>query len=244
MLVDACGGGGGNDTSATTPPPVNAGPPAATLTASAALVTGLTGTLTPSAGAQADGGVASVEFQIDGTAIGTPDTCALYSATLDASAYAAGQHVLRARAPSTQPAASRLGRRRRCSSAARPRNLAASRATPRGSRAWWAAPPSRKPPTAASSSRNRAVQPGTGRIDINDVGQDTWEEIDLGAAGANYGWPASEGPANVTTGVTAPLFAYALRAATPAGSPVDLLVGIDGAVHVLTRDAITRLSAP
>jgi len=88
------------------------------------------------------------------------------------------------------------------------------------------------------------VQPGTGRIDINDVGQDTWEEIDLGAAGANYGWPASEGPANVTTGVTAPLFAYALRAATPAGSPVDLLVGIDGAVHVLTRDAITRLSAP
>jgi len=29
---------------------------------------------------------------------------------------------------------------------------------------------------------------------INDVGQDTWEEIDLGQAGANYGWPATEGP--------------------------------------------------
>ena len=39
-----------------------------------------------------------------------------------------------------------------------------------------------------------AVQPETGRILINDVGQTTWEEIDEGFAGANYGWPASEGP--------------------------------------------------
>ena len=29
---------------------------------------------------------------------------------------------------------------------------------------------------------------------INDVGQSTWEEIDLGQAGANYGWPVTEGP--------------------------------------------------
>lgn len=63
-----------------------------------------------------------------------------------------------------------------------------------------------------------AVQPGTGRMHINDVGQETWEEINLGAAGANYGWPVSEGPFNVTAGVTAPLFAYAHEAATPAGS--------------------------
>jgi putative heme-binding domain-containing protein len=39
-----------------------------------------------------------------------------------------------------------------------------------------------------------AVQPGTGRIYINDVGQSAWEEIDEGVAGANFGWPASEGP--------------------------------------------------
>jgi glucose/arabinose dehydrogenase len=29
---------------------------------------------------------------------------------------------------------------------------------------------------------------------INDVGESTWEEVDLGQAGANYGWPATEGP--------------------------------------------------
>lgn len=39
-----------------------------------------------------------------------------------------------------------------------------------------------------------AVQPGTGRLYINDVGQDRWEEINEGVAGANYGWPLKEGP--------------------------------------------------
>jgi glucose/arabinose dehydrogenase len=43
-----------------------------------------------------------------------------------------------------------------------------------------------------------AVTPGTSSgesiIYINDVGQGTWEEINLGDSGANYGWPAYEGP--------------------------------------------------
>ena len=39
-----------------------------------------------------------------------------------------------------------------------------------------------------------AVQPQTGRIMINDVGNSTWEEINEGIAGANYGWPETEGP--------------------------------------------------
>jgi uncharacterized repeat protein (TIGR03806 family) len=39
-----------------------------------------------------------------------------------------------------------------------------------------------------------AVQPGSGRIFINDVGDARLEEINEGAAGANYGWPEAEGP--------------------------------------------------
>src|SRR5689334_3487711 len=38
-----------------------------------------------------------------------------------------------------------------------------------------------------------AFQPGTGRMFINDVGQNTWEEINDGMAGSNYGWPTTEG---------------------------------------------------
>jgi hypothetical protein len=38
-----------------------------------------------------------------------------------------------------------------------------------------------------------SIQPGTGAMFINDVGQETWEEINDGVAGANYGWPATEG---------------------------------------------------
>ena len=35
---------------------------------------------------------------------------------------------------------------------------------------------------------------GDGRMFINDVGQSTYEEIDDGIAGSNYGWPNVEGP--------------------------------------------------
>ncbi len=46
-----------------------------------------------------------------------------------------------------------------------------------------------------------------GRIFINDVGQNTYEEINDGVAGSNYGWPESEGP---TTNLDhrAPIFYY------------------------------------
>jgi glucose/arabinose dehydrogenase len=145
-----------------------------------------------------------------------------------------------------------------------------------------------------------AFQPGTGRMHINDVGARAWEEINVGARGANYGWPASEGPDNITAGVTAPIFAYR-HSSQPAGMdgffsgfaiaggafypsggsfpasyrgsyffadfgssfvarldlangnaayafalldgfPVDMLVGTDGALYVLMRQAITRIA--
>ena len=54
-----------------------------------------------------------------------------------------------------------------------------------------------------------AFQPGTTRMFINDVGQNTWEEIDDGIAGSNYGWDLCEGacsPPNAN--FRDPLFQY------------------------------------
>jgi glucose/arabinose dehydrogenase len=42
---------------------------------------------------------------------------------------------------------------------------------------------------------------------INDVGQGTWEEVNVGRPGADYGWPSTEGPTAVA-GIDAPLLAY------------------------------------
>jgi glucose/arabinose dehydrogenase len=53
-----------------------------------------------------------------------------------------------------------------------------------------------------------AIQPGTGTIFINDVGENSWEEINRGAAGANYGWPVHEGVAKDPK-YADPILAYA-----------------------------------
>lgn len=135
-----------------------------------------------------------------------------------------------------------------------------------------------------------AFQPGTGRMHINDVGSfgaNGREEINLGIAGANYGWPTVEGVANNPLFVD-PIHAYARGAgttlgfaiaggtfynpttllfpesyvddyffadhinswinvrdagtgvvtnfATNAGRPVDLRIGNDGGLYLLSRD--------
>jgi glucose/arabinose dehydrogenase len=80
--------------------------------------------------------------------------------------------------------------------------------------------PSDNPFFSTASGKNRAiwalglrnpfkfaVQPGTGTIFINDVGANTWEEINRGASGANYGWPVYEGPESDAK-YTPPIFAY------------------------------------
>jgi len=54
-----------------------------------------------------------------------------------------------------------------------------------------------------------AVQPGTGRIFVNDVGQGSREEINELVRGANYGWPACEGACNPPNAdFRNPIFAY------------------------------------
>jgi putative heme-binding domain-containing protein len=58
-----------------------------------------------------------------------------------------------------------------------------------------------------------AVQPGAGRIFVNDVGDNTWEEIDEAVAGGNYGWPASEGP-TADPRFRGPIYSYPVASIT------------------------------
>jgi len=51
-----------------------------------------------------------------------------------------------------------------------------------------------------------SIQPGTGRIFVNDVGENTWEEVnDCTAGGGNYGWPTAEGVSD-NTDFTNPIY--------------------------------------
>lgn len=52
-----------------------------------------------------------------------------------------------------------------------------------------------------------AVQPTTGLIYVDDVGENTYEEIDELHPGADYGWPSTEGPTSAP-GITAPIYTY------------------------------------
>jgi glucose/arabinose dehydrogenase len=67
-----------------------------------------------------------------------------------------------------------------------------------------------------------AFQPGTGRMFINDVGQNTWEEINEGVAHSNYGWPMCEGTScsSTPTDYRAPLYVYNHTTGTPTGCAI------------------------
>jgi hypothetical protein len=92
--------------------------------------------------------------------------------------------------------------------------------------------PTDNPYYAQTSGNNRAIwarglrnpyglafQPGTGRMFINDVGPgnlepptNTWEEINVGVRGANYGWPiirgGKAGSRATPSGYRDPLYTY------------------------------------
>jgi len=66
-----------------------------------------------------------------------------------------------------------------------------------------------------------AFQRGTGRMFIDDVGASTWEEINEGLPGKNYGWPTTEGPAvPPVNGLTNPIYAYQHFSGTPMGCAI------------------------
>jgi glucose/arabinose dehydrogenase len=51
------------------------------------------------------------------------------------------------------------------------------------------------------------IRPGTNTLYIGDVGEATWEELDVSTPGGNYGWPLYEGVAN-QPGFVDPIHAY------------------------------------
>lgn len=64
-----------------------------------------------------------------------------------------------------------------------------------------------------------AVRRSTGAMLINDVGQNSWEEINVGGAGRNYGWPATEGT-TTNPAYTSPLFVYGRGGGTGGGCAI------------------------
>jgi glucose/arabinose dehydrogenase len=95
--------------------------------------------------------------------------------------------------------------------------------------------PSDNPFYNSASGKNRAIwalgvrnpftfafRRSTGRLFVNDVGQDTYEEIDDGIAGSNYGWPDCEGPCSpANPAYRDPVFYYAHSGApTPNGCAI------------------------
>jgi glucose/arabinose dehydrogenase/PKD repeat protein len=72
----------------------------------------------------------------------------------------------------------------------------------------------------ASGLRNPfrfAVDPGDGRLHLNDVGEAKWEEVDRAASGADFGWNVREGPCARDSytncgappaGMTNPIYSY------------------------------------
>jgi len=86
-------------------------------------------------------------------------------------------------------------------------------------------------------------QLGTGTLFINDVGEAAFEEVDIGQAGADYGWPCREGAhPNLTTGkcsptppsLVDPLFEYQHTVAIP-GTTATGCGAITGGAFVPAR---------
>jgi glucose/arabinose dehydrogenase len=93
-------------------------------------------------------------------------------------------------------------------------------------------PPSDNPFFSSTSGVNQAiwalglrnpftfdVRRSTGAILINDVGQSTWEEVNLGGAGKNYGWPSTEG-ATSNAAFQTPVHAYPHATGTSGGCAI------------------------
>ena len=93
----------------------------------------------------------------------------------------------------------------------------------------------KKPQVWASGLRNpwRCRFHPDGRFFCADVGQNTWEEIDVILPGLNYGWPTVEGPFNTTT---FPQFTHPIHWYAHGGSGASITGGDFGSRTVFPGD--------
>ncbi len=79
-------------------------------------------------------------------------------------------------------------------------------------------------------------QPGSGRMFINDVGQTSWEEINDGIVGSNYGWSNCEGAcAPPNANFRDPLFQYGHGTGATTGCAITGGAFYNPTVHVSER---------
>jgi glucose/arabinose dehydrogenase len=84
-------------------------------------------------------------------------------------------------------------------------------------------------------------QPITGRMFINDVGQNTWEEINDGIAGSNYGWNICEGFCSPPNGTHRdPLFEYGHGSSTTTGCAITGGVFYNPAIRQFPADYVGK----
>jgi glucose/arabinose dehydrogenase len=81
-----------------------------------------------------------------------------------------------------------------------------------------------------------AVHRGSGRMFINDVGGSLFEEVNEGAAGANYGWPNQEGPASGDPTFTPANFFYNRQTGAPQGTAITGAAFYDGPVKTFPAE--------
>ncbi len=140
-----------------------------------------------------------------------------------------------------------------------------SRSTTCSARCCGSTPTARSRPTTRSSApttgNNRAIwalglrnpftfafHPTRDTMFINDVGQNTWEEINDGVAGANYGWPETEGATQRSAVSCRPRYAYNHSPAAPCAitggafyAPPTVQFPADYVERLLLRRLLRRL---
>lgn len=80
------------------------------------------------------------------------------------------------------------------------------------------------------------IDPDTGAVLSGDVGEGKWEELNLITAGANYGWPNTEGPQG--GGFTDPIYAYPHASGFGNGSITSVMVYDDGTPVAGQKDVL------